>query len=117
LSPLFPPLVEGCPEGTGCSKSASPLTGEERGEGERALSGEKGEYIRAYRGILLCGLIKSVAFSALGLCLEVIVSLQPNRDLAIKRRRYRGNLSSKISEKTFKEEKPRMGKLSAEGIL
>jgi len=33
---------------------------------------------------MLCGLIKSVAFEASEFCLEVIVSLQPNRDLAIK---------------------------------
>jgi len=33
-------------------------------------------------------------------------------------RRYRGDSSSKIREKTFKkEEKPKMGKISAEGIL
>jgi len=33
------------------------------------------------------------------------------------RRRYRGDFFSKIREKTFKEEKPRMGKISAEAIL
>jgi len=33
------------------------------------------------------------------------------------RRRYRGDFSSKIREKAFKEEKPRMGKISAEAIL
>jgi len=33
------------------------------------------------------------------------------------KRRYRGDSSSKIRERTFKEEKPRMGKISAEGIL
>jgi len=33
------------------------------------------------------------------------------------RRRYRGDFSSKIREKAFKEEKPRRGKISAEAIL
>jgi len=33
---------------------------------------------------MLCGLIQSVAFEASEFCLEVIVSLQPDRDLAIK---------------------------------
>jgi len=53
------------------------------------------------------------------------VSLQPNRDFSRKeglkrfygRRKYRGDFSSKIRERTFKEEKPRTGKISAEGIL
>jgi len=33
------------------------------------------------------------------------------------RRRYRVEISSKIREKAFKEEKPKTGKISAEGIL
>jgi len=33
------------------------------------------------------------------------------------KRRYRGDFSSIIREKTFKEGKPRTGKISAEGIL
>jgi len=33
------------------------------------------------------------------------------------RRRYRGDFSYKIREKAFKEEKPKTGKISAEGIL
>jgi len=33
------------------------------------------------------------------------------------KRRYRGDLSSKIKEKTFKEEKPRTGKISAGGFF
>jgi len=33
------------------------------------------------------------------------------------RRRFRGDFSSKIREKTFKEEKPKAEKISAEGIL
>jgi len=37
-----------------------------------------------FRKMLLCGLIKLVAFGASGFCLEVIASLQPNRDFARK---------------------------------
>jgi len=37
-----------------------------------------------YYIFLLCGLIKVVAFWGFGFCLEVIVSLQPNRDFARK---------------------------------
>jgi len=33
------------------------------------------------------------------------------------KRRFRGDFSSKIREKAFKEEKPKTGKISAEGIL
>jgi len=63
---------------------------------------------------VLCGLIKVVAFWGFGFCLEVMVSLQPNRDFARKeelkrfygRRRYRGDFSSKIREETFKRGKP-----------
>jgi len=33
------------------------------------------------------------------------------------RRGFRGDFSYRIREKSFKEEKPRMGKISAEAIL
>jgi len=79
--------------------------------------------------VVLCGLIELVTFWASGFGLEAIASLLSQRAFARKeklkrtkdfmkgRRRYRRDFSSKIREKTFKEEKPRMRKISAEAIL